>query len=418
MGDSGVAGPVRVPFSVMMKPTGAACNLDCSYCFFLSKEVLWGHESQRMSGETLDRFVWSYLDAQPDGPVMIGWQGGEPTMRGLAFFREAVRLSQEYRRPGQQVQHAIQTNGTLLDDDWGEFLAANDFLVGLSMDGPAELHDAYRVNKAGRGTYDQVRRGWEVLQRHGVETNILCTVNAANADHPIEVYRHFRDDLGARFIQFIPIVERVESGHEDEAERGFRDSRGEHVLYRQAGEQVTSRTVAPEAWGRFLSAVFDEWVVRDVGTVFVQHFDVTLSALFGQYSLCVHATECGTAIAMEHNGDVYSCDHFVEPDYRLGNIAADSFTELLALPQQRQFGRDKRTTLPRQCRECPVRWVCNGGCPKDRFATTADGEPGLNYLCAGYYRFFTHAWPAMETMAGLIRVGRSPADIMDPTATA
>lgn len=418
MGDSGVAGPVRVPFSVMMKPTGAACNLDCSYCFFLSKEVLWGHESQRMSGETLDRFVWSYLDAQPDGPVMIGWQGGEPTMRGLAFFREAVRLSQEYRRPGQQVQHAIQTNGTLLDDDWGEFLAANDFLVGLSMDGPAELHDAYRVNKAGRGTYHQVRRGWEVLQRHGVETNILCTVNAANADHPIEVYRHFRDDLGARFIQFIPIVERVESGHEDEAERGFRDSRGEHVLYRQAGEQVTSRTVAPEAWGRFLSAVFDEWVVRDVGTVFVQHFDVTLSALFGQYSLCVHATECGTAIAMEHNGDVYSCDHFVEPDYRLGNIAADSFTELLALPQQRQFGRDKRTTLPRQCRECPVRWVCNGGCPKDRFATTADGEPGLNYLCAGYYRFFTHAWPAMETMAGLIRVGRSPADIMDPTATA
>jgi len=365
-----------------------------------------------MSAKTLDRFVQSYLDAQPDGNVIIGWQGGEPTMRGLPFFREAVRLAALYRRPGQLVQHAIQTNGTLLDDEWGEFLAANNFLVGLSVDGPAALHDAYRVNKAGRGTHDQVRRGWDVLARHHVETNILCTVNAANAGHPLEVYRHFRDDLGARFIQFIPIVERVEAGHEGEAERGFRDDQGGHVLYRQAGEQVTSRSVSPDTWGTFLSAIFDEWVVRDVGEVFVQHFDVTLGALFGQYSLCVHSPECGTAIAMEHNGDVYSCDHYVEPDYRLGNIAADTFAELLALPQQRQFGRDKRTTLPKQCRDCPVRWVCNGGCPKDRFATAADGEPGLNYLCAGYYSFFTHAWPAMEAMAHLVRSGRPPADIM------
>ena len=412
MSGTGAVRPARLPFSLITKPTGAACNLDCSYCFFLSKEVLWGHESQRMSAETLDRFVASFLDAQPDGEVTIGWQGGEPTMRGLAFFREAVQLAEQYRRPGQQVQHAIQTNGTLLDDDWGEFLAANNFLVGLSVDGPAALHDAYRVNKAGRGTYDQVRRGWDVLQRHHVETNILCTVNAANAGHPLEVYRHFRDDLGARFIQFIPIVERVEAGHEDEAERGFRTDQGEHVLYRQAGEQVTSRTVAADAWGRFLSAIFDEWVVRDVGEVFVQHFDVTLSALFGQYSLCVHSPECGSAIAMEHNGDVYSCDHYVEPDFRLGNIATDSFAELLAQPKQRAFGRDKRTTLPRQCLDCPVRWVCNGGCPKDRFAITPDGEPGLNYLCAGYYSFFTHIWPAMETMRDLIQNGRPPADIM------
>jgi len=274
------------------------------------------------------------------------------------------------------------------------------------------------VNKAGRGTYDQVRRGWDVLQRHQVETNILCTVNAANASQPLEVYRHFRDDLGARFLQFIPIVERVEAGHEDEAERGFRDDQGEHVLYRQAGDQVTSRTVAPPAWGEFLSAIFDEWVANDVGEVFVQHFDVTLGALFGQYSLCVHSPECGSAIAMEHNGDVYSCDHFVEPDFLLGNIATHSFSELLTEPKQRAFGRDKRTTLPRQCRECPVRWACNGGCPKDRFATTADNEPGLNYLCAGYYRFFTHVWPAMETMGDLIRNGHPASDIMTLTADA
>jgi uncharacterized protein len=418
MTDAGARRPARLPFSLITKPTGAACNLDCSYCFFLSKEVLWGHESQRMSAETLDRFVASYLDAQPDGEVTIGWQGGEPTMRGLPFFHEAVRLAELYRRPGQTVQHAIQTNGTLLDDAWGEFLAANNFLVGLSIDGPAELHDAYRVNKAGRGTYEQVRRGWDVLQRHHVETNILCTVNAANAGHPLDVYRHFRDELGARFIQFIPIVERFEAGHEDEAERGFRDDHGDHVLYRQVGEQVTSRTVAPQAWGDFLSAIFDEWVGHDVGDVFVQHFDVTLGALFGQYSLCVHAPECGSAIAMEHNGDVYSCDHYVEDDFRLGNIASSSFIELLTTPKQRSFGRDKRTTLPTQCRECPVRWACNGGCPKDRFSTTADGEPGLNYLCAGYYSFFTHIWPAVETMGQLIRRGQPASDIMELTAKA
>ena len=401
----------RLPFAVMTKPTGAACNLDCSYCFFLSKELLWGG-SQRMDAATLERFVREYLDAQPDGDVTFAWQGGEPTLRGLGFFREAVRLSETYRRPRQHVQHAIQTNGTLLDDEWASFLAEHRFLVGLSMDGPAGLHDTYRVNKAGRGTYEQVRRGWDVLARHQVDTNILCTVNAANSGHPLEVYRHFRDDLGAEYLQFIPIVERVEAGHEEAAERGYRDAEGNFVLYRVAGEGVTSRTVRPDAWGEFLCTIFDEWVRHDVGEVFVQHFDVMLGARFGQYSLCVHAPECGTAIAMEHNGDVYSCDHYVEPDYRLGNIAESGFVELVTQPRQRQFGRDKRTTLPRQCRECPVRWACNGGCPKDRILTTTDGEPGLNWLCAGYYRFFTHATPAIETMAGLLGSGRPAADIM------
>ena len=271
----------RIPFSLITKPTGAACNLDCSYCFFLSKEVLWEPNSQRMDAQTLERFIRSYLDSQPDGQVMIGWQGGEPTLRGLDFFREAVRLSERHRRPGQQVQHAIQTNATLVDDEWCEFLAANDVLVGVSLDGPAWLHDVFRVNNAGRGTYEQVRRGWDALRRHGIDPTVLCTVNAANQDHPLEVYRHFRDELGASFIQFIPIVERVAEGQSAEAERGYRDSTGAHVLYRQAGEGVTSRTVEPQAWGRFLNAIFDEWVVRDVERVFVQHFDVMLGARFG-----------------------------------------------------------------------------------------------------------------------------------------
>ncbi len=402
----------RRPFSLITKPTGAACNLDCSYCFFLSKEVLWESKAQAMSSETLRAWLVNYLDAQPDGPVTIGWQGGEPTLRGLDFFVEAVQLAKELKRPGQQVQHAIQTNATLLDDAWGRFLAQEKFLVGVSIDGPRELHDHYRVNKAGRGTYDQVVRGLRVLQQHGVDTNILCTVNAVNADHPLEVYRHFRDELGAEFVQFIPIVERVEVGQEAVAEAGWRNPDGSFVLYQQSGAGVTSRSVGPEQYGRFLTTIFDEWVARDVGRVFVQDFDVTLGALFGQYTLCVHAPECGDALAMEHNGDVYSCDHYVETDYRLGNVTTDRFGDMLSSAPQREFGRSKRTALPQQCVECPVRWACHGGCPKDRFTTTVDGDPGLNYLCAGYYAFYSHVAPAMHTMGSLIRAGRPAADIM------
>lgn len=240
-------GGPRRPFSLIAKPTGAACNLDCSYCFFLSKEVLWESKAQAMTDDTLRAWLANFLDAQPDGPVTVGWQGGEPTLRGLAFFEDAVALAQRLKRPGQQVQHAIQTNGTLLDDAWGAFLAREQFLVGISIDGPRELHDHYRVNKAGRGTHDQVVRGLRVLQEHGVDTNVLCTVNAVNADHPLVVYRHFRDDLGAEFVQFIPIVERVEPGQEVIAESGWRDAEGAFVLYRQSGSGVTSRTVAPSS---------------------------------------------------------------------------------------------------------------------------------------------------------------------------
>lgn len=403
---------VRRPFAVLAKPTGAACNLDCSYCFFLSKDLLYDHAGQVMSGETLRAYLANYLDSQPDGDVVVAWQGGEPTMRGLDFFREAVRLTDELRRPRQRVSHSLQTNATLIDDEWAQFLAEHGVLVGVSIDGPAQLHDRYRVNKAGRGTHAQVVRGWRTLQRHGVEVNVLCTLNAANQWHPLEVYRYFRDELGARFIQFIPVVERVEVSDLAAAEAGWRSDDGERLLYRQAGDAVTSRSVDPEAFGAFLSAVWDEWVARDIGRVFVQHFDVALGNRFGEYTLCVHAPECGDAIAVEHNGDVYSCDHYVEPGYRLGNARTDPFIELLGSEFQRDFGRAKRTALTSQCLGCPVRWACQGGCPKDRFALSTDGEPGQNYLCAGYYAFYAHIEPGINEMARLIRAGRAPAEIM------
>ncbi|MCV2395159.1 anaerobic sulfatase maturase [Actinotalea sp. M2MS4P-6] len=402
-------GARRLPFSVLAKPTGAACNLDCTYCFFLSKELLYDHDSQRMSEEGLETYLANLLDSSPDGVVEVAWQGGEPTLRGLA---------ERLRRPGQQLHHAIQTNGTLLDDDWGAFLAEHHFLVGLSMDGPAHLHDAYRVNKAGRGTHDQVLRGWQVLSKHGVDTNILCTVHHANQDHPLEVYRYFRDVLGARYLQFIPIVERVPADQLELAEQGWRP--GAHgrrtLLYQQRGDAVTSRSVDPAAYGEFLVAIFDEWLSRDVGEVFVQDVDVALGNLFGRYSLCVHSPQCGNALAVEHNGDVYSCDHYVEPDYKIGNVADAPIQAMLQSDAQREFGRSKLTTLPAQCQSCPVRWACHGGCPKDRIAVTADGEPGLNYLCAGYYRFYTHTQPTLERIAGLLRTGRTAADIMGPDA--
>lgn len=395
----------RRPFHLVAKPTGAACNLDCSYCFFLSKEALWSPHEQRMSEPVLHRFLERYLAAQPDGEVEIAWQGGEPTMRGLDFFRRAVEIAEELKRPRQTVRHTMQTNATLIDTQWADFLSCEHFLVGVSIDGPEELHDAHRVNKAGRGTYQQTVRGLRVLQEHGVETNILCTVNAANATQPLRVYRHLRDRLGASFIQFIPIVERVTCGDEDIAEAGWRDPEGRRVLYRQEGTGTTSRSVPPQDWGDFLCNIYDEWLTHDVGRVFIQHIEVMVGAALGRYSLCAHAPECGDALAIGHNGDVYSCDHFVEPGYRLGSVLSSDFTQMLNSSQQRRFGADKRALLPRQCRQCPVLWACNGGCPKDRFETTADGESGLNHLCPGYYAFFTHAAPGVLRMADAVRRG-------------
>lgn len=365
----------QLPISVLAKPNGAACNLDCTYCFFLSKELL--HDtSPRMSQATTTAYLSSLIDHHGDGEVVVAWQGGEPTLRGLDFFRWAVAEAELLRRPGQQIVHTMQTNATLIDQEWAAFLAEHDVLVGVSIDGPPALHDAYRVNKAGHPSYEHVRRGWDLLQEAGVETNILCTVHAANAGHPREVYRHFRDDLGARYLQFIPIVERVPEELLDVAEGGWVGSDGRRVLYRQQGESVTSRSVTPRAWGTFLIEVFDEWVGRDVGEVFFQHADVMLGNLLGQYTLCVHSPECGRAPVVEHNGDVYSCDHYVERGYLLGNVGEQAFATMLESPLQQSFGTGKRTDLPSQCIQCPVRWACHGGCPKDRFARTADGEVG------------------------------------------
>ena len=414
-------------FHLLAKPTGAVCNLDCSYCFFLSKEMLYPGSRFRMADDLLELYIKQLLEAHQVPEVNVAWQGGEPTLMGLDFFRRSVELVEKHRRPDQQVLHTIQTNGTQIDDEWAAFFKQHNFLVGLSVDGPREMHDAYRVNKGGSGTFDQVMRGLHALRRHEVDFNILCTLNAANADHPVEVYRFFRDELGAQFIQFIPIIERVEPEQIEAAlATGATLQAGQPVpiapapwsswhdrpLYTQSGTMVTDRSIRPEQYGHFLNAVFDEWVRRDVGTVYVQLFDVTLGAYVGQYSLCIHSPTCGLALALEHNGDLYSCDHFVEPDYLLGNIREQHMIELVASPQQVRFGQDKMDTLPGYCRTCDVRFACHGGCPKDRFISTPEGEPGLNYLCAGYKLFFHHVDGPMRTMADLLRQGRYADEIM------
>jgi uncharacterized protein len=399
-------------FHVLGKPTGAVCNLDCTYCFFLSKEALYPDSDFRMKDDLLEIYIRQLMQSQPEA-VSVAWQGGEPTLMGLDFFRRSVELVEKYRRPGQRVEHSLQTNGTRLDDAWCAFLKENRFLVGLSVDGPRALHDRYRVDKGGKGTFDQVMRGWELLKKHGVECNVLCTVHAGNADHALEVYRFFRDGMGAEFVQFIPIVERVNADLVPVANLGWGSrAGGARPLYTQAGDHVTERSVQPEQLGRFLTAIFDEWVRHDVGKVYVQLFDVTLGAHVGQYTLCVFSPTCGDAVALEHTGDLYSCDHFVEPDFKLGNIREQHMADLVGSARQRKFGTDKRDTLPKYCRECGVRFACNGGCPKDRFAITPDGEAGLNYLCAGYKAFFEHVDEPMRVMAQLLEQKRPPAEIM------
>jgi uncharacterized protein len=383
-------------FHVLAKPTGPICNLDCEYCFFLSKEALYPGDRFRMADELLEAYLRQLLEAHASVPeVTIAWQGGEPTLMGAGFFRRAVELADRFRRPGQRVQHTIQTNGTLLTDQWCELLAEHGFLVGISIDGPPALHDRYRVDKRGAPSSAKVLRGLALLKKHNVDFNVLCTVNAANQDHALEVYRYFRDDLGARFVQFIPIVER-------DNDTGF-----------QEGDRITERSVGPDAWGRFLVAVFDEWLRHDVGAVFVSHFDAALASWVGvPPALCVFAETCGNAVALEHNGDLYSCDHFVEPGYLLGNIFETHMVELLASPEQRAFGQAKRDTLPRYCVDCEVRFACNGECPKNRFTLTPDGEPGLNYLCPGYKAFFGHIDGPMRLMADLLRRGRYADEVM------
>jgi uncharacterized protein len=406
-------------FHLLAKPTGSVCNLDCTYCFFLSKEALYPGDRSRMSPDTLEAYLSQLLAAHTGPEVTVAWQGGEPTLMGLDFFRQAMATVERLRRPDQVVEHTIQTNGTLLDDAWAAFFAEHGFLVGLSIDGPEPMHDAYRVWKNGRGSHGEVIGAWELLRRHGVEVNVLCTLHAGNVAHPMEVYRYLRDELGATHLQFIPIIERATETTLDIANRGWSEQKGRRrLLYIQAGDLTTERSIEPHQYGEFLVGVFEDWIRTDVGRVFVQMFDTTLGAHVGQYSLCIHAPTCGTALALEHNGDLYSCDHYVEPDHLLGNIHESQMVELVASPKQRAFGQAKQDALPRQCQACDVRFACNGGCPKDRFAVTADGEPGLNHLCPSFQHFFRHTAPAFGRMAALLRAGRFADEIMAEVATA
>lgn len=393
---SPAAGAVPRAFHVMSKPRGAICNLDCEYCFFLTKEELYPGSDFRMSRPVLEAYIGQLVAGHADDTeVVLAFQGGEPTMMGLDFFVTAVALARAAIRPTQELLVTIQTNGTLLDDAWGAFLAREGVLVGLSIDGPRAMHDAYRVDKGGKPTFDRVVRGLRTLQAHGVRWNALTTVNSANEHHPREVYRFLRDDLGAQYIQFIPIVERPSPG-------GI-----------PTGSQVTDRSVSPGGYGAFLSEVFDEWVRRDVGRVFVQMFDTTLANFLGvPGGMCVHARTCGTAVALEHTGDLYSCDHFVEPEHLLGNITDRPMLELISSAKQVAFGQAKADDLPGHCRRCTVRFACHGGCPKDRFATTPDGEPGLHYLCPSYKAFFAHVDRPMRFMAGALRTGRLAEEVM------
>lgn len=379
----------RAPFHVLTKPIGPICNLDCEYCFYLKKEELYPNtRSFRMTDEVLETFVRQYIESHPPGTeeINFAWQGGEPTLMGVDFFRKAVALQQQYARPGVRISNSLQTNGTRLNDEWGVFLRENQFLVGLSIDGPRELHDKYRFDKRGQGTFDQVMAGLDLLKKHSVDFNTLTVVNEANGEYPVEVYS-FLKSTGSTFFQFIPIVE-PENG------------------------SIGARSVGSEQYGRFLVGIFDSWLAqKDVGRIFVRDFDTFLALVMGYPSpLCVHAETCGRAVALEHNGDLYSCDHFVNPEDHLGNILTTTLGAMLDDAQQSTFGTDKRDKLPRYCRSCEFLGVCNGGCPKDRLIATPDGEPGLNYLCAGYKTFFSHAIPVLQKMATCLRMGRPASD--------
>jgi uncharacterized protein len=406
--DSAQTGP---GFHILTKPVGPICNLNCHYCFYLEKEKLYPGEHQwRMSDEVLEAYIRQYIGEQPGPEVYFGWQGGEPTLAGIGFFAKVVELQRRYA-DDKKISNAMQTNGVLLDDAWCEFFAAHQFLVGLSIDGPRELHDKYRVDKRQQPTFDAVARGLDLLKKHQVDFNTLTVVNRANSKRPLDVYR-FLKDTGSQFLQFIPLVERREPTSGEAPEAGFAEP-PQPGRAGEAGLAVTEWSVEAGQYGEFLCAIFDEWVHKDVGRVFVQLFDVALGNWMGLgSSLCVFAEKCGATLAIEHNGDLFSCDHYVYPRYRLGNVMNQSLGEMVRSDRQLKFGSDKLDALPRYCRECEVRFACNGECPKHRFIKTPDGEEGLNYLCPAYKRFFNHVDPCMRTMAGLLSEGYAAAEIM------
>lgn len=390
-------------FTLLAKPTGAACNLACEYCFYLEKDQLYQGSSFRMTNAVLEAYLRQYLRSQAAPEVTIAWQGGEPTLMGLDFFERSIELAKAYKKPGQKLSFTLQTNGTLLDDEWCAFFKKNHFLVGLSLDGTGSMHDAYRLNKGRTGSFDKVMHAWELLQKYRVATNILCAVHAANASHPLQLYRFFRETLGVKFIQFIPIVERLEPGSQQKT--------GADYLGKAP---VSSHSVQPTQFGEFLVEVFDEWVHHDVGKVFIQTFEAALASWCRlPASVCVFQEVCGLSLVLEHTGDLYACDHFVEPGHRLGNILERPLVELASLPVQRRFGMDKRDRLPAYCRQCDVLFACRGECPRNRFVLAPDdSEEGLNFLCDGYQQFFHHIDQPMRSLASLLRAGRAPAEIM------
>lgn len=397
--------PLLLPTYVMAKPVGSGCNLECGYCYYLEKKHLYpDYKSYQMSDETLEKYIGSYIQSQPVPEVLFTWHGGETLLRNISFYQKALALQKKYGK-GRLISNSLQTNGTLITDDWCRFFKDNNFLVGISIDGPEHCHDVHRVNKAGEGTFKQVMRGIELLQKHGVEFNTLSVINSYNVDYPLEIYRFFKE-IGSTYMQFSPIVERV---LKSKANKGIKLISPND----KADFTLTPTTVNPHKFGLFYIQIFDEWVKQDVGKYFIQLFDATLAGTVGHPTgTCIFAKTCGHASVMEFNGDVYSCDHFVFPQYKIGNIRSQSVFEMMFSEKQKRFGADKYDTLPSQCIECEFLKLCYGECPKNRISKTVTGEPGLNYLCSGYKMYYKHVKPYMEFMAKELRSKRSPANVM------
>lgn len=404
MMNDNIATPFAKPLYVMLKPAGAHCNLACKYCYYLEKNNLYQNSHRHlMSDDMLEQFTREYIEAQTMPQVLFTWHGGEPLMRSIDFYKKALALQKKYAH-GKQIDNVIQTNGTLLTDEWCEFFAKNHWLVGISIDGPQEYHDHYRVTPAGKPSWEKVMQGISLLKKHRVEWNAMAVVNAYNAEHPLEFYHFFRDN-GCQYLQFTPIVERL-TEHED--------GRTLASLADDREIPLADASVTPQQWGNFLCTIFDDWVRHDVGKTFVEIFDCTLANWMGVLpGICAYSKECGHAGVMEHNGDVYSCDHFVFPEYKLGNIREQSLIDMLYGEKQQAFSRLKHTSLPRQCKECDMEFACHGECPKNRFEKDKYGEPGLNYLCQGYYQYYTHVAPYMDFMKRELLAQRPPANIMN-----
>lgn len=403
MMNDNIANPFAKPLYVMLKPAGAHCNLACKYCYYLEKNKLYPTAQRHlMSDEMLEQFTREYIEAQTMNQVLFTWHGGEPLLRSIDFYRKALSLQQKYAG-GRRIDNVIQTNGTLLTDEWCEFFAQNHWLVGISIDGPQPDHDHYRLTAAGKPSWKKVMQGIKLLKKHGVEWNAMAVVNAYNANHPLEFYRFFKEN-GCQFLQFTPIVERL-TRHEDGRTLASLADKDEISL--------SEASVAPEQWGYFLCAIFDEWVRKDVGKIFVEIFDCTLANWMGiSPGICAYSKECGHAGVMEHNGDIYSCDHFVFPEYKLGNIRDHSLIDMLYGEQQQEFSRLKHSSLPRQCKECDMEFACHGECPKNRFMKDKYGDSGLNYLCPGYYHYYQHVAPYMDYMKQELMSQRPPSNIM------